>query len=410
MSELTESKWIEIYQKYVDQKLVPILGDGFFSECMPGTNELIDAWKDHVNYPFTRHPSISRLARFVTVESDTPGVIYLTFVKQHLLDNAEQAPSMSKTELFKAHVADIASNVFNPLRQHNVLRSLARLQLPIFITTSYYEFLERELEKAGKKPESAICYWRKDLKPGINISNGEIGRLRTLLMDKFSIDEAKNLAQDLFGDAYESLPNEGKGSLFRELIGLAQREDKLEDLIKLARQRRPAHVWDSLMEAMGMSDEQSVSRVPSIFLEEPEYQPSPDRPLVFHLYGIETHPKSLVLTEDDYIDFLIFTSRQDDALPPPVLRALSDSSIIMLGYELYDWEFIILFRGLIASRRRRRSKVNICLQHLPSEEDSSIAADRRQEAETYLRKYLYKADFSIYSGGSESFLSRLQAE
>lgn len=43
-------------------------------------------------------------------------------------------------------------------------------------------------------------------------------------------------------------------------------------------------------------------------LDEPGFEPTVDEPLVFHLYGHYATKQSLVLTEDDYLDFLINTS------------------------------------------------------------------------------------------------------
>ena len=41
-----------------------------------------------------------------------------------------------------------------------------------------------------------------------------------------------------------------------------------------------------------------------------------DNPVVFHLHGHLGLAESLVLTEDDYLDFLVSISRNDDLIPP----------------------------------------------------------------------------------------------
>lgn len=43
----------------------------------------------------------------------------------------------------------------------------------------------------------------------------------------------------------------------------------------------------------------------SIFDVEPLYAPDQSNPLVFHLHGCAYEPHSMVLTEDDYVDFLL---------------------------------------------------------------------------------------------------------
>ena len=49
-------------------------------------------------------------------------------------------------------------------------------------------------------------------------------------------------------------------------------------------------------------------------------------PWVFHLHGSDEDPASLVLTEDDYVDFLVSTQRDPEVLPHYVLRALSNTA------------------------------------------------------------------------------------
>ena len=43
---------------------------------------------------------------------------------------------------------------------------------------------------------------------------------------------------------------------------------------------------------------------PSVYDREPNFVPSADRPLVYHLFGHFSVPDSLVLTEDDHFEFL----------------------------------------------------------------------------------------------------------
>ena len=48
----------------------------------------------------------------------------------------------------------------------------------------------------------------------------------------------------------------------------------------------------------------------SVFEEDPEYKPDKDNPLVYHLFGRLDIPESLVLTEDDYFDFLVGVTKE----------------------------------------------------------------------------------------------------
>ena len=61
----------------------------------------------------------------------------------------------------------------------------------------------------------------------------------------------------------------------------------------------------------------------SVFDREPGYKPTVQRPLVYHLLGLLELPSSLVLTEDDYFDFLTGVTRDREVVPKSVRAALS---------------------------------------------------------------------------------------
>jgi hypothetical protein len=73
------------------------------------------------------------------------------------------------------------------------------------------------------------------------------------------------------------------------------------------------------------------------------YSPTPASPLIFHLHGALSQNLSMVLTEDDYLDFLIYGR---NLLPPSVERAFEESALLFLGYGLADMSFKVLFRRL----------------------------------------------------------------
>lgn len=69
------------------------------------------------------------------------------------------------------------------------------------------------------------------------------------------------------------------------------------------------------------------------------YVPDESNPLVYHLHGDLNTPVSMVLTENDYMDFLITAAREERMLPIPILRALARSSLLFIGYSLEDINF-----------------------------------------------------------------------
>jgi hypothetical protein len=144
----------------------------------------------------------------------------------------------------------------------------------------------------------------------------------------------------------------------------------------------------------------------SVFEREPGYRPTPERPLVFHLLGTFDEPESLVLTEDDYFDFLIGVTRNQDLVPKVVRRRLSDSALMFLGFGLDEWDFRVLYRSLMRTegRRRRDQYTHVAVQIDP-EEGATIDAAR---ARRYLESYFHSANVSLYWGSTDHFVKELQ--
>lgn len=146
-----------------------------------------------------------------------------------------------------------------------------------------------------------------------------------------------------------------------------------------------------------------VEQVSSIFDadREPDYRPTPERPLVYHLFGRLKMPDSLVITEDDYFDYLIGVTSRNDLIPAVVRRALTDSALLFLGFDLYDWDFRVLFRSVMSreGRNRRSRYAHIAAQIDP--ESSRIAEP--DGARHYLEDYFGDADISIFWGSVADF-------
>jgi len=144
----------------------------------------------------------------------------------------------------------------------------------------------------------------------------------------------------------------------------------------------------------------------SVFDREPGYRPTAERPLIYHLLGTFDEPQSLVLTEDEYFDFLIGVTRNQDLVPKVVRRRLSDSALMFVGFRLDEWDFRVLYRSLLRSegRGRRDEYTHVAVQIDP-EEGATIDAGR---ARRYLESYFHSARVSLYWGSTEHFVKELQ--
>jgi hypothetical protein len=80
-----------------------------------------------------------------------------------------------------------------------------------------------------------------------------------------------------------------------------------------------------------------VQEEPAPLGDDRTHQPTRANPIVFHLHGRFGLLESLVLTEDDYLDFLVAISeRRDSLLPHQIRAALSSTSLMFIGYALAD--------------------------------------------------------------------------
>jgi len=146
----------------------------------------------------------------------------------------------------------------------------------------------------------------------------------------------------------------------------------------------------------------------SIYAREPDYRPTEKRPLVYCLFGQFSDLDSMVLTEDDYFDYLIGVTSNKDLIPGVVRRALADTALLFLGFQLDDWNFRVLYRSIMSQEgRTRRKKYSHIAAQIDPEEGRILEPDR---ARKYLESYFQDADISIYWGSAEDFVRDLQKQ
>ncbi|MBV8275203.1 MAG: SIR2 family protein [Verrucomicrobia bacterium] len=140
---------------------------------------------------------------------------------------------------------------------------------------------------------------------------------------------------------------------------------------------------------------ESLESEPSVF--DDDFMPTVANPVVFHLHG-HTLPESLVLTEDDYLNFLANIARNPKLLPSPIEKALDRSTCLFIGYRLADWNFRVLFQGL----RPRLNFMNVAV--LKPSDDSELAIRQRE----YLNRYYANMDLKVYWGTAREFAAELR--
>lgn len=134
----------------------------------------------------------------------------------------------------------------------------------------------------------------------------------------------------------------------------------------------------------------------------PGYRPTAQQPLVYHLHGLDAYPDSLVLSEDDHLEFLVNIcqgagNNAMDRVHGLVRQALFDD-LILLGFSLADWGFRGLYAGLIKPNGRQEDRGVCCLQLVP---------DRTEKQ--YLEDYLEReARFEVFWGDLPAYALELR--
>jgi hypothetical protein len=150
----------------------------------------------------------------------------------------------------------------------------------------------------------------------------------------------------------------------------------------------------------------ALKREPRAFDEDDKGQAVVDRqhPLVFHLFGRLEERDSLVVTEDDFFDYLIYVVKEEKAIPSLVRKAWSHDALILLGFDLDDWTFRALYRAIVNEEghlhRRMQGPLSAAVQLTP-EEDRHL---RPHSALLFLEQVFNSESISLSWSEPQDFL------
>ena len=286
MIDLKDKTWEILLERIREKKCTPFLGAGACAGALPLGGDLARDLADAQDYPFEDRSDLLRVAQFIAVKSDPRSA------KSLVVDRLKKAglPKFANPPDFTA-----------PDDPHGLFASL---NLPVYLTTNYDDFMFRALRAAERDPRQELCRWHSGLR-----------------------------------------------------------------------------------------------NFPSVFETEPAYRPSAANPLVFHLHGHQNEPDSIVLTEDDYLKFMINFTRDPTLLPSPVRDAISASTLLFLGYRLADWNFRVLFQML----RPDPDYMSIAVLLPPGPSEPSA-----EEAQQYLDEYYGAMNLKMFWGTAREFSSELR--
>lgn len=297
-----EPAWRALVRAIKAKKCTPFLGAGACDPVLPLGKDLARQWAREYKYPFKDSDNLVRVAQFAAVQGN------------------DWALKNQLCEMFKSRGEP---DFGNPNEIH---RLVADLELPIYITTNYDDFMARAIQHTGRTPQQVICRWYEE-------------RLRR--QPRRPLD-----------------PNVG---------GRRAKASEEED------------DW---------------------------LQPTPGNPVVFHLHGTWSDEESMVLTEDDYLDFLIYTH---GVIPARIEQAFNESSLLFVGYSFEDLNFKVLFRKLATRLRLNLGRLHAAVQldpvgEVPTPEERARAENQRR----YLEQHFQQMSVRIFWGTCEQFAAELR--
>lgn len=134
-----------------------------------------------------------------------------------------------------------------------------------------------------------------------------------------------------------------------------------------------------------------------------DYVPTKEHPILYHLHGSYEIPESLVLTEEDYLEFLVAVSKKQDLIIPRIQEAFTDTSLLILGYKIGDWDFRVLFR-ILTDYSKRRTRKSLSVQLVPMD----VPDAQKEKAQEYLDCYFDKLDIQVYWQDCRQFAIELR--
>lgn len=129
----------------------------------------------------------------------------------------------------------------------------------------------------------------------------------------------------------------------------------------------------------------------------------PDNPVVFRLFGNFDDIDSIVLTEDDYFQYLTHWTLSRRFLSG-LSSKLTNANLLLLGFGLDDWDFRVLFRSI---QTMEGSVNNYRLAHVAVQLNPESETFEPEVVQQYLEDYLGRSNYSIHWGTSAEFLKDL---
>ncbi len=308
----TDEFWETLLETIRYGECTPLLGSGVNRSLLPEPDELALALAGD-SYPFADRDNLPHVAQFFsTTDRRHPRRNLLRNVTRHfarhigLKFDAEIERMTLSAMIASCSWTDVCQQLFEDV-DNEIHNQLADLNLPLYITTNFDNFMMTALRSKGKDPRQEIIAW-----------------------------------QHPHQDYYD----------FQE-------------------------------------------------------EATPEKPVVLHLFGTDQDLFSMVLSEDDYLDYLTHLARDYDYfLPTNVQETLASTTLLFLGYRLGDLDSKLLLRGLLPGLNLDAKE----LLHVAVQIEAEDLDEATQEKVIrYFRKYFSRSNIDLYWGSTQQFVRELHA-
>jgi CHAT domain/SIR2-like domain len=129
-----------------------------------------------------------------------------------------------------------------------------------------------------------------------------------------------------------------------------------------------------------------------------------EKPLILHLYGQDED--SVVLTEDEFLEFLRAVSKHEWRIPTHVLGDLTKSMLLFLGFNTRDLDFRVFFKGIVGQLSEQLRDRIAVIQVSPGASPKQRREEKRQ-LETFLANDCSRLSIKLLRESVRDFLAGL---
>jgi len=132
-------------------------------------------------------------------------------------------------------------------------------------------------------------------------------------------------------------------------------------------------------------------------------QPLPEKPLVYNLLGTLADPESLVLSQEDHVEFIKNVVRGNPGIPNAVMSHFDNrKTYLFLGFNLGNWDYRLLCDAL------QLSKDNITLS--PGDTENPLAPEARSFYEDHFQFLFIDDDIQQFVSALEKSFAEIEQE